>query len=98
MRIHGVDHRVRAQVHTVGGLSAHADQADLLRWLGGYQNEPAICLVHGGTDAKQVCQTKIRAGLGIEALIPAPGDVLDLNVPRAALRHATTAAQVGHRG
>ena len=93
VRIHGKDHRVQAQVHTVGGLSAHADQADLLRWLGGFRSRPAVCLVHGESEAKQTFQAKVRETLGIEAMIPAPGDVLDLRVPAAELCAAAKAAQ-----
>ncbi|MCU0835475.1 MAG: MBL fold metallo-hydrolase [Chromatiaceae bacterium] len=93
VRIHGVDHRVRAQVHTVGGLSAHADQADLLRWLGGFRGQPAVCLVHGEIEAKQAFQAKIRETLAIEAMIPAPGDVLDLSASGAGLRAAAKAAR-----
>jgi metallo-beta-lactamase family protein len=78
VRIHGEDYRVQAQVHTVGGLSAHADQADLLRWVGGFRTSPTVCLVHGETEAKQTFQSKLREIIGIEAVIPAPGEVLDL--------------------
>lgn len=43
--------RVAAQVHTIGGLSAHADQRDLLNWLGHLENSPEIYLVHGEQEA-----------------------------------------------
>ena len=78
VRIHGEDYRVQAQVHTVGGLSAHADQADLLRWVGGFRTHPALYLVHGEAEAKQAFQSRLRERLGIDAKIPAPGEVLDL--------------------
>jgi len=78
VRIHGDDYRVLARVHTVGGLSAHADQADLLRWLGGFERPPPVCLVHGEDEAKQALRDKLRTTRGIPARIPAPGDRLDL--------------------
>ena len=68
VRIHGEDYRVRAQVHTVGGLSAHADQADLLRWVGGFRTRPAVYLVHGEAEAKQAFQSRLRERLGIDAI------------------------------
>jgi len=35
-------------VHTIGGLSAHADQAALMGWLGGFRSAPArTFVVHG---------------------------------------------------
>ncbi|HZL95977.1 MAG TPA: MBL fold metallo-hydrolase, partial [Vicinamibacterales bacterium] len=39
--------RVAARIHTVGGLSAHADQAGLLEWYGAFEGAPPVCLVHG---------------------------------------------------
>jgi len=78
VRIQGEEHRVQAHIHTVGGLSAHADQADLLRWLGGFRGAPAVYLVHGEAAAKQAFQAQLRETRGIEAVIPAPGGVLDL--------------------
>ena len=39
---------VRASVHTIGGLSAHADRTALLDWLGGFRRPPArTFVVHG---------------------------------------------------
>jgi metallo-beta-lactamase family protein len=39
---------VRASVHTFGGLSGHAGQADLLRWLGSFAaSGPRVFLTHG---------------------------------------------------
>lgn len=46
VRIYGREIDVRASVHTINGLSAHADRDDLLRWLGGTGNARAY-LVHG---------------------------------------------------
>jgi metallo-beta-lactamase family protein len=42
----GEDVAVRAHVHTIGGFSAHADQDDLLAWLGA-TGKAHIWLVHG---------------------------------------------------
>ncbi len=47
VRIHHETIKVRARVHTVGGLSAHGDQDDLTRWYAGFENRPPVCLVHG---------------------------------------------------
>jgi metallo-beta-lactamase family protein len=39
---------VRASVHTFGGLSGHAGQTDLLRWLGSFAGSgPRVFLTHG---------------------------------------------------
>lgn len=44
---------VNAQIHTVGGLSAHADQEDLLRWLSAFESNPEVYLVHGERDSQE---------------------------------------------
>jgi len=47
IRLWGETIRVGAQVHTIGGLSAHADQNDLISWIDNFKNSPQIYLVHG---------------------------------------------------
>lgn len=43
---------VRAEIHTIGGLSAHADQPALLSWLGQFDVPPRqTFIVHGEHDA-----------------------------------------------
>ena len=46
VRLMGEDVAVRAQVHTIGGFSAHADQDDLLAFLSS-TGKPHVWLVHG---------------------------------------------------
>ena len=36
----------------MGGLSAHADQAELLRWYRHFEGQPPLILVHGEPDAQ----------------------------------------------
>jgi len=57
---------IRAQVHQVSGYSAHADQADLLRFIQGIPQPPReIRLVHGEPAAKQAFARCLEsAGLG----------------------------------
>jgi metallo-beta-lactamase family protein len=45
---------VRASVHTFGGLSGHAGQSDLLRWLGSFAaSRPRVFLTHGEERGRQ---------------------------------------------
>ncbi|MCE2660311.1 MAG: MBL fold metallo-hydrolase [Rubrivivax sp.] len=51
VRILGEDLRVRASIHTIGGLSAHADQAALMAWLRQFKRPPRRSfVVHGERD------------------------------------------------
>lgn len=48
LRMHGQDIPVRAQVQSIDGLSAHADQSEILRWLSGFRRPPdKTYIVHG---------------------------------------------------
>jgi metallo-beta-lactamase family protein len=71
---------VRARIHTVGGLSAHADQGALLDWLGGFPVQPReICLVHGEATATMALAQAIDEKLGWKnARLPQRGQWLDI--------------------
>jgi metallo-beta-lactamase family protein len=73
VRIHGQRIDVNAQIHTIGGLSAHGDYDDLLRWYKGIQNRPPVCLVHGDLTAMQALQFRMTTEAGARATIPEPG-------------------------
>lgn len=77
VRIHGQRLRLRAKVHTVGGLSAHGDQGDLLQWYQAFAGRPLVCLVHGEPEPAHALQQKIDK-LGGKAIVPKPGARLDL--------------------
>jgi len=56
---------VRASVHTLGGLSAHADQPTLIDWLRGLRTAPRrTFVVHGESEAAQALAGAIRERLG----------------------------------
>jgi metallo-beta-lactamase family protein len=75
--IHGDSIRVAAQVHTLGGLSAHGDQADLVRWYGSIQPRPPVYLVHGEVEAAEALQVKLTE-IGAQATVTRPGLKVDL--------------------
>jgi len=72
--IHGRSYRVAAGVHTIGGLSAHGDRSDLLRWLRGFSNKPDVYVVHGDASAKISFRNAIDDELQLHASIPNHGD------------------------
>lgn len=49
--IFGEDYPVRAQIHTIGGFSAHADQAELLAWHRLTGSPGTTFLVHGEAES-----------------------------------------------
>ncbi len=73
VRIYGKDYRVNASVHTVGGLSAHADQRGLLDWFGHFRPKPQLALVHGEDKAREALAGEIGERDGIEVVLARPG-------------------------
>lgn len=47
IRLWGETIQVKAKVHTIGGLSAHADQQGLMDWYNHFEKRPRVALVHG---------------------------------------------------
>lgn len=78
VKIHGDFYPVRATVHTIGGLSAHADQKDLLDWAGAFKNSPAFILVHGEPESATAFRAAMKKVNKTDAHIAVTGEVLDL--------------------
>jgi metallo-beta-lactamase family protein len=78
VRIRGDVIRPNATVHTVGGLSAHADQAGLLDWYTQIDGSPPVCLVHGEATAQNALADQLRDRFACAARIPEHGESIDL--------------------
>ena len=78
VKIHGDMYPVRAKIHTVGGLSAHGDIDDLLRWARNFNSDPAMHVVHGEPEAKQAFCDRLEQELGLRAEVPQEGAILEL--------------------
>jgi metallo-beta-lactamase family protein len=78
IKIHGDHYPVRAKIHTVGGLSAHADVDDLSRWVGNFSSQPAVHVVHGEAQSKRDFRDRLVSELGLAADVPEQGQVLEL--------------------
>jgi len=70
--------RVAAAVHTVGGLSAHADQTGLLKWYSKFENRPPVVLVHGEEQAANGLSECLQERLGAPVRVARPGEVVGL--------------------
>jgi metallo-beta-lactamase family protein len=73
VRLFGDDVPVRAQVHTVGGLSAHADKDGLCAWYGKIAGHPPVCLVHGEDPGRSTLAGELKARWGSRVTLPTPG-------------------------
>jgi metallo-beta-lactamase family protein len=73
VRLFGHDIEVRAQIHTVGGLSAHADQQGLLDWYGAGPARPPVVLVHGEDPARGTLADELHRRYRCEVTLSQPG-------------------------
>lgn len=74
VRIFGEEIPVRADLYTIGGLSAHADQRGLLAWLGRFQAPPRrVFIVHGERSAAEAFAGAVRRDLNWDVTTPEAG-------------------------
>lgn len=74
VRVFREDIMVGAQVHTLGGFSAHAGQSQLIEWANHFENRPELYLIHGELEKMQILQSEFKKRLDWDAIIPELGD------------------------
>lgn len=81
VRLFGDPVAVKARIHTIGGLSAHADQAALMSWLGGFKTPPkTIFVVHGEQQSAHIFANVIAQKLHWPNIImPNEGECIALD-------------------
>ncbi|MDO9244834.1 MAG: MBL fold metallo-hydrolase RNA specificity domain-containing protein, partial [Rhodocyclaceae bacterium] len=80
VKIGGEEVPVRAELYTLGGLSAHADQAALMNWLGHFRTPPKkTFVVHGEAETALGFATLIKEKLGWQAEAPLTGQSVTLS-------------------
>ncbi len=79
LRILGDEFELRARVHTINALSAHADRTALMRWFDGVKGSLSrVFAVHGEPD-KVTAMTELVKQHGVaDAVAPVPGQKFEL--------------------
>jgi metallo-beta-lactamase family protein len=71
IKLHGKQFTVKATIKNIDGLSAHADQTELLHWLSKLKIAPQhIFITHGELEAAKSLRDKIRQDKGWNCHIP----------------------------
>ena len=70
--------QVNAKIHTIGGLSAHADEFDLRSWYSNFDNRPPVVLVHGEAIALEKLSQTLKSEFGTDVTVAQPGQKIDL--------------------
>jgi metallo-beta-lactamase family protein len=82
VHIDGAEREVHCQIRSISGFSAHADESELLDWLGhlarAAQRPQRVFLVHGDPEALDALEPGVRA-LGLEPYRPAWREEVDLD-------------------
>ena len=70
VRMFGQQFAVRAQIHTLGGFSAHAGRTQLLAWARAIGGNPRFRLVHGEETAlNALCEALVDEGMEAEVAV-----------------------------
>jgi len=78
IRLWGEEVRVAATIHTIGGLSAHADQSALKNWYANFDRHPPVTLVHGEERALASLSGCLRQEFSAPVHVAQPGELLEL--------------------
>ena len=70
--------QVAARIHTIGGLSAHADQQALKNWYRHFRNRPRVVLVHGEPHAQECLRDVLQKELKAKVVIAKRGQKINL--------------------
>jgi metallo-beta-lactamase family protein len=77
VRIFGEEIQVNANIVSMGGLSAHAGQSDLLKWFDSVSSsKPKLVLTHGEDRSRILLAQIILEKYGIKPVIPEYGDTI----------------------
>lgn len=70
-RIYGIDVQIKADIHFIDGLSAHADQEELIQWCEGFISRPKrTFLVHGEEKATETLAQLLKEKLDWNTIQP----------------------------
>jgi metallo-beta-lactamase family protein len=77
--IHGEKIAVKAQVHTLGGFSAHAGQTDLLTWFSTIaRSRPHVVLTHGENVPRRALAQQIQQRFKLKVSLPGMGETIEI--------------------
>lgn len=77
LKLFGKYYPVKAEVHHIESLSAHADQNGILNWVSNIKNIPEqTFLIHGEATSRQALRVKLQDTYGWNIHLPAHGEIV----------------------
>jgi len=74
IKIFNEEYVVKANIETLGGLSAHAGQTGLVEWIAAFEPAPRTLLVHGEPRAQDAMADRLWREQQLKVEIPARGE------------------------
>ena len=79
IKLYGKVYEVKATVENIEGLSAHADQSELIDWMSKIKQRPEkIFIVHGEKKGAEGLQNKMKEVYGWDSTIPNLYDIVEI--------------------
>ncbi len=79
IKLQGKYYLVKAKIKQLDGLSAHADQNELINWMSSIEEKPEkIFIIHGEPGSSDALRVKIKDVYGWEGIIPQLHDIVEL--------------------
>lgn len=80
LKIYGRYYPVNCKIEVIQGLSAHADQSDLLGWMSEIKPKPKqVFIIHGEKQSSDAFRVKIKDRLGWNVTVPKLFDKVDID-------------------
>lgn len=71
VRIFGIEVPIKCSVKKINGLSAHADQSELMNWISSFETSPKMTFItHGEEASARALQDKIKTTKGWNCFVP----------------------------
>jgi metallo-beta-lactamase family protein len=83
VRVHGQDVPANARFVQIGGLSAHADVSDLVRWVGSARVPPSTVFLTHGEPGPLASLSHRLEGQGLHTIVPELDQLYESDAPRA---------------
>lgn len=81
IKFYGKYHTVKARVDILDGLSAHADQTELMQWVSGIEKKPEhVFLVHGEPQSLDMLRLKLKDTYGWNTHIPVLYEIVEIQI------------------
>jgi len=79
VRIFGEEIAVKAHIDEISGLSAHADQAQLLAWASHFEPPRLTILIHGELESAMTLERLLEEQLHFKVVVAEPNEIFDLD-------------------